>query len=166
LAGLAATLVAVAACNNSTAGQPSVGGSVVGSRPPTSAGGGKVLPVDEPCSLVSQTTLSQIGESVPPTRDMVGSAHDCSLTTPDFSIGVAILTDRGLSAFNANGGTVQDITIGTHQAKQEADSTGSCAIAIGVTDSSRVDVTVTPGATADACPTATKLATAIEPKLP
>jgi uncharacterized protein DUF3558 len=167
LAGLAATLIAAAACNSSTPGQPSAGGSVAGSPPPTSAAGGNALPVDQPCSLVSQSALSEIGESAPPTPDMVGTAHDCSLTTPDFSIGVAIRTDVGLSGFTTNGGTAQNLTIGTHQAKQELDSaSGSCVIGIGVTDSSRVDVTVTPGATADPCPTASKLATAIEPKLP
>jgi hypothetical protein len=167
LAGLAATLIAAAACNSSTPGQPSASGSVAGRPPPTSAGGGNALPVDQPCSLVPQSALSQIGESVPPTQDMVGTAHDCSLTTPDFSIGVAIRTDVGLPGFTANGGTAQDLTIGRHQAKQEFDNvSGSCVIGIGVTDSSRVDVTVTSGATADPCPTASKLANLIEPKLP
>ncbi len=172
LAGLAATLVATAACNNSTPGQPSADGSVT-QRPPAETstagggGGGKTLPVSKPCSLISQSALGQIGESAPPTADMVGTAHDCSLTTPDFSIGVAIRTDVGLNGFTSIGGTVQDITIGTHQAKKQFDSnSGSCEIGIGVSASSRVDVTVTSGGTADPCPTAMTLANSIEPKLP
>lgn len=169
LAGLAAMLFAVAGCNNSTPGQPSAGGSVTESQPPgtsTTGGGGKTLPVSQPCNLIPQSALDQIGESVPPTADMVGTAHDCSLTTPDFSIGVAIRTNVGLQGFVANGGTVHDITVGTHQAKQVLDDSHSCVIGIGVSDSSRVDITVTPGATADPCPTALKLANSIEPKLP
>jgi hypothetical protein len=79
---------------------------------------------------------------------------------------VAIRTNVGLSGFLANGGTVHDITVGTHQAKQVLDDSGSCVVGIGVSDSSRVDVTATPGATADPCPVAGKLANLIEPKLP
>jgi len=56
---------------------------------------------------------------------------------------VAIRTNGGLSAYQSSGGTVADIKVGSHQAKQETVNL-SCVIAIGVTDSSRVDVTVTP----------------------
>jgi hypothetical protein len=169
LAGLAAMLVVVAACSNATPGQPSASGSVTQTQQPhtsTSTGGGNALPVSQPCSLISQNALDQIGESAPPTPDQVGTAPDCSLLTPDFSIGVAIRTNVGLSDFPANGGTIHDITIGTHQGKQVLDDSGSCEVGIGVSDSSRVDITATPGASADPCPIAAKLANLIEPKLP
>jgi hypothetical protein len=116
--------------------------------------------------LVSQAALSQIGESVPPKQDVVGTAPDCALKTPDFTIGVAIRTDVGLDGFNPNGGTVHDITIGTHRGKQDLDVSGSCVIAIGVSASSRVDVTVFPNQNGDPCQMATTLANLIEPKLP
>jgi hypothetical protein len=162
-------LVVAAACSNSTPGQASVGGSVTQTQQPQTflpASGGNALPVSQPCSLVSQSALDQIGESAPPTPDQVGTAPDCSLTTPDFSIGVAIRTNVGLNGFSANGGTIHDITIGTHQGKQVLDDSGSCEIGIGVSDSSRVDITATPAATADPCPIVAKLANLIEPKLP
>jgi len=96
---------------------------------------------------------------------MVGTAFDCSLVTPSFSIGVAIRTDVGLAGFIAYG-PVHNLTIGRHQAKQELDDSGSCVIAIGVSALSRVDITVTPGDNEDPCPTATTLAKSIEPALP
>jgi hypothetical protein len=196
----------VAACANTTSGQPFASLSPAGAQPstdnptpqgqpstaigtsagqdqmpstssPVTAGNelpgtsttvdnGNALPVDQPCSLVPQSTLAQIGESAPPSPDMVGTAYDCSLETPDFSIGVAIRMDVGLAGFTADGGIVHDLTIGRHQAKQEVDNMGSCVIGIGVSQSSRVDVTVTSGGTADPRHTAMTLATAIEPELP
>jgi hypothetical protein len=116
--------------------------------------------------LLSSNDLAQIGVSSPPTPDMVGTAHDCSLTTSNYSIGVAIRVDVGLSGFVQSGGTVQNKPIGKHQAKEEVDNTGSCVIAIGVSESSRVDVTATGDGTTNPCPTAEHVAQLVEAKLP
>jgi hypothetical protein len=78
---------------------------------------------------------------------------------------VAIRTNAGLAGFQASGETLHNITIGKHQAEQYANST-TCYVAIGVSDSSRVDVSVTQILTGDPCPPAMTLANLIEPKLP
>jgi hypothetical protein len=44
--------------------------------------------------------------------------------------------------------------------------TGSCIIAMGVTSSSRVDVSLNSGPRVDPCPLALQVAQLVEPKLP
>ncbi len=170
LAGLAAVLVGAAACNNSTPGQASAATTTTGSQPgdtSTAGGGGNALPVNHACSLLSSAELEQLGVSAQPTQEMVGTAHACEFDSAEFSMAIGIRTDVGLAGFTDSGGIVHGTTIGRHQAKQEVDNTGSCVIGIGVSASSRVDVTVTPGdQTSDPCPTALKLANIVEPKLP
>ncbi|HEX5494565.1 MAG TPA: DUF3558 family protein [Mycobacteriales bacterium] len=169
LIGFAALLLGTAACG-STPGQPT---------PATTADGGSTsaapssttssFSADKPCSLFSSSDLQQLGVSSPPSQDMVGTAQSCELDTADFHIGLDIRTDVGLSGFVAvpNGGQVTSTTIGQHQAKQEADpSSSSCTVAIGLTDSSRVDVTTTGDGTSDPCPGALTIAKLVEPKLP
>lgn len=173
LVGLAMVMLGVAACSSSTGGQPTVGAtteggptssdSTSGSPPSTGAG---ALPVDQPCSLLSSADLMQLGVSTPASADMVGTAHVCEMDTAADHLAVAIRTDLGLSQFQASGGTIQDTTIGSHPAKQVIDNTGSCIIGIGITDSSRVDVTVTAVDTTNPCPVATTVANLVAPKLP
>jgi hypothetical protein len=96
---------------------------------------------------------------------MVGTAHSCEFTSSDYSVIVGIRTNVGLSGFQSSGGKVTAQSIGSHQAKQELDSP-TCTIAIGVSDSSRVDVTVTAIFNADPCQGAADVAKLVEPKLP
>jgi hypothetical protein len=125
------------------------------------------LPVNQSCSLLSSADLEQLGASSPTTQEMVGTAHTCEFDSADFTMEVGIRTDVGLAGFVASGNSgVHDITIGTHQAKEELADTGSCLIGIGVSTSSRVDVVVSPILTGDPCPTALRLANLVEPKLP
>jgi hypothetical protein len=170
LAGIAGVLLSAAACGNSTDGQPTPVTSAAQGQPTRtttpSAGGGGALPVDHACSLLSSSDLSQLGVSSSPSEDMIGTAHACEFDNSEGHIIVGIRTNVGLAGFSANGGTVGDITVGTHQAKQDVDDTGSCVIAIGVSASSRVDVTVTGDGTSDPCPTSMAVARMVEPKLP
>lgn len=172
---LVVTLVGVAACNSTTTGQPGAASTTQSGGPtsatsspdtPTSAGGSGGLPVDHPCSLLSSSDLTTLGVSAQPTEGTTGSAHTCDFDSSDFSMGIAIRTNVGLSGFNNPGGTPQNIQVGRHQAKQEVDNTGSCTVAIGITDSSRVDVLATPVLNGDPCPAALKIANIVEPKLP
>lgn len=173
--GLAATLVGAVACGAPTVGQPTPattngGGQTSQDGPsPTSTasgGGGNSLPVDHPCDLVPTSGLERVGVSGQPSETSVGTAPACEFDTNDFTIDVEILTTLGLSDFQAAGGTVQTTTVGSHDAKEVTDNTGSCVIGIGVTAKSRVDVTVTPISGGNPCPTAMTLAQMIEPKLP
>lgn len=171
--GLVAVLGGLTACGATTTGQPSAtttaggGGPTAGSGSPstTSGGGGAGLPVDAPCSLVSTSDLAQLGVSAAPQTGAVGTAHTCDFDSADFSMGIAIRTNGGLDAFNNPGGTPQQVTVGKHQAKRELDNTGSCTVAIGVSASSRVDVTVTPILNGEPCAPAMRLATIVEQKL-
>jgi hypothetical protein len=72
----------------------------------------------------------------------------------------------GLSGAQPNGGELKDIMVGRHQAKQLVDVSGSCGIFIGVTSSSRVDVSLNSGPRVDPCPLALQVAQLVEPKLP
>lgn len=165
-AGLGAMLVGISACSNSTTGQPSSTTTVTGAQPTSTTGGGGALPVDHVCSLLSTSDLTQLGVSATPTDDLVGTSHACEFDNSEGHVIVGIRTDVGLAGFNANGGTVQDLKIGTHQAKQETDRTGSCVIGIGVSASSRVDITVTGNGSTDPCPTSMAVAKIVELKLP
>lgn len=176
LVGLAVVMVGVAACSSPTGGQPtpttpveSTGSNTTGGASEstsTSGGGGGSLPADQPCSLFSSSDLSQLGVTSPPTPDRVGTAADCPLDLPDYSVGVQVFTNSGLSNFKLTGGTAHDTNIGSHPAKEGVDDTKSCVIAIGVGSSSQVDVTATGNGDTDACPTALAVAKLIEPKLP
>lgn len=177
LAGLAAMLFGTAACGGPTTGQPTPAttadstGSTPSSNgesgePSSSTGGSGSLPVDDACSLLPSDAVSKLGLSSPPSPDNVGTAPDCSLDMPDYSVGVDILTNAGLNDFKLVGGTAQDLTIGSHSAKQGVDNTKSCVIGIGVTSSSRVDVTGTGNGNTDPCPTALAVARLVEPNLP
>lgn len=173
LVGLAAVLTAISACSHSTlgapspvtttnAGQTSDGGDGDTSTAPAS--GADSFPTD-PCSLLSSADLQQVGVSSQPTQDKIGSAVSCEMDNSNDHIIVSLFPDSGLAGLQATG-TVKSTTIGSHQAKQETDSTGSCVIAIGVSDTSSVDVTATPILGGDPCPTATTVARLVEPKLP
>jgi hypothetical protein len=177
LAGLAAVLLGVTACNGSTTGQPSPvttpAGvtSATGPATATSApgGGGSSLPVDDPCSLLSSADLQQLGVSSPPTKDKVGTANSCELDTADDHFGIDVRTDGGLADFTpvAGGGPVTAPDLGSHQAKEQADkNSSSCTVAIGVSDSSRVDVSATGNGDTDPCPATLAVAKLVEPKLP
>src|SRR5262249_35187963 len=83
-----------------------------------------------------------------------------------FSVGPAIRDHQGLKDINTEGYTVSDVmTIGRHQARQLKGG-GLCALVIGVTESSRVDVGVTGRADDDLCGLVNQFATLIESKLP
>jgi hypothetical protein len=172
LAGLATLFVSAAACSNPTSGQPSAettakGGPPAGGRSSTSSAptGGNSLPVDQPCSLLSSADLQQLGVSAQPVQDKVGIAPSCEADNASFHIVVSIFAHDGLSTIQTSG-PVHDIKVGSHQAKQEVDSTGSCVISMGVTDTSTTDVTVGALFGSDPCPTALRVAKLVEPRLP
>jgi hypothetical protein len=175
LVGLAVVLVGASACSHSTLGEPSAATTANGGGQTSSGGGGgetstapsggaTSLPTD-PCSLLSSADLQQVGVSSLPTQDKIGSAASCEMDNSNDHIIVSLFPDSGLAGLQATG-TVKNTTIGSHQAKQETDSTGSCVVAIGVSDTSSVDVTATPILGGDPCPTATTVARLVEPKLP
>jgi hypothetical protein len=175
IAGLMAMmLMGAVACNSSTQGEPSAQNTAGASQPsfsnPTgssaASGGAGTLPADQPCSLLSSADLQRIEVSGQPTQDAIGTEHACEMDNPDGHIIVGVRADVGLAGFQSSGGTVHDMTVGSHQAREVLGDTGTCLISIGVSDSSRVDVSMTGLGSSDPCPAALSVAKLVEPKLP
>jgi uncharacterized protein DUF3558 len=178
IALLAAVLLAVAGCTNDSAGSPlptgsPEGGQTVSSRPPTSSDNvaAKLAAID-PCSLLTQAELDQYGLQRRHAGDLAGSRHCSWGHLPDengeggFVVGAAIWDRQGLKDINESGYSVTDAAIGKRQARQAAQNGGNgCFVAIGVSDSSRVDVTAS-GDPGQGCVLANRFAELIEPRLP
>jgi hypothetical protein len=98
-------------------------------------------------------------------REKIGSADTCLWNPKDSSLIIGIRTNVGLSGVLVTG-EITDITVGHHQAKKLMGAGGSCIVAIGITSSSRVDVTLNGPSKTDPCPQALQVAQLVEPKLP
>lgn len=173
LVGAVAVLVGTAGCSNQIQGFPTgttASGQLSSGQPSpasTAQGGAGTLPVHSPCSLLSSSDLEQLGASTPPSNGQIGGAPDCLVDTSDGALGVTILTDRGLDQLNVQG-PVSGIQVGSHSAQQmryTADS-GDCLVAMGITSSTRVDVSFEAKGKVDACSVALKAAQLVEPHLP
>jgi hypothetical protein len=178
---VAMAVFGLAACNSTTPGQgtaePTGGGSPSttedSSAPSSGSGGGSLASVD-PCSLVSSSEESSLGLTRSD-ADTVPGGKPCDWTKPvdtngqnGYAVEIVVRPNDGLNDVVTQGFTVQPVTVGSHQGKQlQLQAGGSCSIAIGVGNSSRVDFTVTAGTdTNQACQVANELAKAAEPQLP
>lgn len=167
LTGTVVMLSSIAGCTAAQVpGSPTSASAINHPHHTTRARTGSSLPYNDPCTLLSPNDLEQLGSSTAPSRDDVPASHGCSFDTPNASIDVGVRPSVGLSEFQANGGEIISARIGSHQTKQVLDRTDSCVIGIGVTNSSRVDVTVTADDKADSCPIALRVARLVEPELP
>lgn len=173
LTGLvAAVLLAVSACTGSTPGDPkptpdtgsSTSSEGTTSSPTSTKATGSLADTD-PCSLLTRSEAEQVMGplNAEPTPEKVGSAKGCAFKPKLASLSVDIRTNVGLTGVQAPG-EVTDVPIGRHQAKKFVAAGGSCIVAVGVTSSSRVDVTL--NGQGDPCPRALQIAELVEPKLP
>jgi len=178
LTSLAAVLIAVAGCSGSTTGEakptPDTGSSSASGNTsrtttssPTSTAGGSSLGDTDPCSLLTKSEAEQVTGPLRenPAPNNLGSAKGCEFKPKGKNLGVDIRTNVGLAGVQAPGEVI-DLTIGGHQAKKFVASGGSCVVAMGVTSSSRVDVTLNAGGVDDPCPLAVRVAELVEPRLP
>ena len=176
---LATALLGLAGCTNSSTGSPlptssTEDGQTVSSGPSTSTENAAVkLAAIDPCSLLTQAQLDQHGLRKQSSGNVAG-ARDCAWNRRvdengkgGFTVGPAIWDHQGLKDINTDGQIVTDTpTIGKHQARQAKQANGdACFVAIGVTDSSRVDV-VASGDPGQGCVLANQFAKLIEPQLP
>ncbi|WP_158102837.1 DUF3558 domain-containing protein [Lentzea kentuckyensis] len=171
----AAALVALTACTGSTTGDPkptpNTGGSTSSedtrssTSSPTSTKASGSLADTDPCSLLSKSEAEQVMGTLKeePKPEKIGSARGCDYSANLAGFSVDIRTNVGLAGVQAPG-EVTDVTIGRHQAKKFVAAGGSCIVAVGVTSSSRVDVTL--NGQGDPCPRALQIAELVEPKLP
>lgn len=127
------------------------------------SGGGDALADFKPCevinSVAAQLNLTEIEET---------DAREC-LAEYSATTSISLTKQPELGIGDAVGGETSDIPIGSHKAKlvKTPVSKTSCMVTVEVSATSRVDITGIDDASLDgACEAATKVATAIEPKLP
>jgi hypothetical protein len=146
---------------------PTEGGDTGTDEPTeTSESGGSGTVDLQPCDLLTsdeQATFN-LGAGV---EDEVGPARACQWqASGEHTITIGVIDDLGLDQVQSSGST-QSMKIGSHDAVQYTGGVSACAFAIGVTDSSRVDVTgAANGDTTEACAVAKQAAQLVEPKLP
>lgn len=133
----------------------------------TSAVASAALDDADPCGLVTAEDVERAlgaldGE---PRRNDLGTARSCEYEVDKRLLVVDIRTNVGLAGVNATG-PVTDLTIGGHQVKAWVSQGGTCFVVLGVTESSRVDITAQPRTGAQECGPAQRLAELVEPKLP
>jgi hypothetical protein len=118
----------------------------------------------DPCavlnSVASQLNLTEIEKE----------GGDTCLANYSSSVSFSLAAHPELGIEDTVGGTEKsDIPVGSRKGKlvKSPTTTASCLVAVEVTPTSRVDVGASANASLDeACEAATKVATAIEPKLP
>jgi hypothetical protein len=174
---LAVALVGVPGCTTTVAGNPrsaaqrEAGHTASGSQTSQDNAAARLAAID-PCSLLSPAQLDQYGLRKRDSGSLAG-ARTCSWGHAvgangkgGFVVGPAIWDGQGIRDLNTNGYSVTDVAVGKHPARQAAQPGGDgCFVAIGVTDSARVDV-IASGDPGQACDLANQFAKLIEPQLP
>ncbi len=142
------------------------GTSVPTAPPESSQGGGSGTADLQPCDLLTSSEQATFGLG-PGVEDELGPARTCQWQASGrHTITVGVVDDLGLDDVQSSGGK-QPMKVGSHDAVQFTGGVSACAIAIGVTDTSRVDVSgVAGGDPAKACAVAKQAAELVEPKLP
>ena len=151
-----------------TNGVPTIpGGETTGeSTEPSEPGGDSGTADLKPCDLLSSAEQSQLQVSGG-TEDEVGPERLCQWTASgSHTVSVGIADELGLDDV-ASSGQKTPMKVGSHDAVQFTGGVSSCAVALGVTDTSRVDViSAANGDEAKACTIAKQAAALVEPKLP
>jgi Protein of unknown function (DUF3558) len=180
---LAGTIACSSATNGSAVGPADTVGSEPSSRPATtprrsttssrpSTGNGPLAGKD-PCTLLSADGQRKLGISnAPKENDKIGSGRRCRwrLRGPQdtYFFSVVIYDTLGLKDVPSSKVTKLP-NIGKHEAVRatEGGGPGTCAIELGVTESSRVGTDIVAGTdTQKACDLNMQLASLVEPELP
>jgi hypothetical protein len=127
--------------------------------------GGDALADFDPCAV-----LNSLAAELNLTELEATDGREC-LEFREYSstVSISLVKQPELAIADAVGGETTDISVGSRNAKLVKTPTtkSSCMVAVEVTATSRVDITSSANASLDeACEAATKVATAIEPKLP
>ncbi|WP_158847023.1 DUF3558 family protein [Saccharothrix deserti] len=129
-----------------------------------STGGGSLADFDTCGALNAVAPQLNLTEITPDDADKCDAEF-----SPTTSVALQIWPDKGLADVVTTTGEVSSTTVGSRKATMLKGSTTdeSCLIAVEVTATSRVDVVGSSNnSQADSCDAVTKVATAIEPKLP
>lgn len=121
----------------------------------------------QPCEMLAGDELTQLGLGADGVEDEIAGQRGCQWTASgSHTVTVSIADDLGLEDVVSSGPT-KEMKVGTHDAVQSTGGLDSCAINLGVTDTSRVDVISSAnGDEAKACGIAKQAAELVEPKLP
>ena len=176
---VAAAALVLAGCSEETPGDASPGdatqsgtdrpGIPTGGVPTeTTEPGGESGTADlQPCELLKGGELAELSLGADGVQDDVAGQRGCLWTASgSHTVTVSIADDLGLEDVQSSGPT-KEMKIGSHDAVQSTGGVSSCAINLGVTETSRVDViSAANGDEAKACDVAKQAAELVEPKLP
>lgn len=182
--GCSLAFVLLSACGGTTSGDPSPGadtsvdaGDSVSSTVTPSQGDSTdsssgdavaILKSDDPCSILTNNELDSLGLTASGEKTKTGRSQGCTWTQNGSSLRVAIRSKQGLGDFaisEAKG--LKSLSIGDHNAKQLiTPGTEICVVGIGLSDHSRVDVSVAMANTDEECSAAEQSAKVVEPHLP
>lgn len=172
VAALVVSLAGLAACGAAAPSSGTPAGSPPGGSPRASASTPALAAV-QPCGVLGRAQIKQ--------NDLTGQeastgsgARSCTWSNDSFDSGmgyaveVDIRDSQGLKDINTAGYTVTNDPVGRHPGRQAQQTSGDgCFVAIGVSPTSRVDVSSeTAASVRQACMLANQFAKLIEPKLP
>lgn len=174
LPAVVAALLGLGACTSPTTGSGTPAPTASTTQPgggPTSGNSG--LTSIQPCDLLSSNDASQNQLGTPTPRNE-GGARSCAWqnTTANngdgYVVSVDIRDSQGIKDINTDSYTVTTDNIGNHPGRQlQSTQSGTCSIVIGVTNSSRVDVSINAGTDpVHGCQLANQFARVVEPNLP
>ena len=139
-----------------------------GTSEPTETGssGGSGTADLKPCDLLTSAEQAQFNLGAG-AEDELGPARACLWqASGQHSISVGVIDDLGLDEVQSTGAK-EPTKVGAHDAVKYPGPLGACSFAIGVTDTSRVDVSgIAGGDMTKACDVAKQAAELVEPKLP
>jgi len=180
LAMLAAVLLGIVGCSSETPGAATPGeDGETGVQIPTNGGGGSTespetsetetgSPADdlEPCDLLSSGEQSSLSLGPGEEKTLAGARSCTWQASGSHTVGTDIWDNLGIEDVESTT-EPEPKTIGSHNAMQYVGELGVCAVALELTDTSRVDViSVAGGDVAKACTIANQAAELVEPKLP
>ena len=167
--------LAMSGCTTSTPGAASTTSRTTQpSTTPSSATAADPLANVDPCSLLDPAVISQ--NQLQPDKSGIGpGTRYCQWDTGaitsgvGYNIAINVYDHAGLDQLSTVGFTVTNYPVGRHQGRMSKDTVGdACAVSIGVTSTSRVDVVGidSTGRVDPACVEATTVAPSVEQKLP
>jgi hypothetical protein len=131
----------------------------------------------KPCDLLTSQEAAQfdaqgpgqVGDTQASGSTSACGWHGRSADDASVSFGIDIRATQGVDALRANGGTITDGKVGSRTARQLQTVNAGCILALAVTPSSRVDVSVVvvgDDNSTQSCQIAGNIAAIVESKLP
>ncbi|OLF07920.1 DUF3558 domain-containing protein [Actinophytocola xanthii] len=167
-------------CSEETAGDPGASGDNGGltdvpsfpedtatSEAPTQPSEAESGTTDlQPCELLTDAEMAQLSLGAGNEAE-IGPARRCQWqASGQHTVTVGVIDELGIDEVVSTT-EPEPTTVGGHDAVRYSTAGGVCALAIAVTESSRVDVSgVAGGDMTKACTVATRAAELVEPKLP